>query len=168
MKSNRSKGTTVRVYLPVVSGPVTGKTGKTALPDHLGNESILLVDDEPAIVKLGVRTLEQIGYRVTGKTSSVEALGLFKSDPGGFDLVITDMTMPVLLGTDLAREILAIRKDIPILICTGFSERIDFKTEEKQGISGFIKKPILNSDFVSTVRKVLDDSKGENEKDHPE
>ncbi len=166
VRNNQRKGTTVRVYLPVISGPVTGRTKKNALADHIGNESILLVDDEPAIVKLGVRTLEQIGYRVTGKTSSVEALGLFKSDPGRFDLVITDMTMPVLLGTDLARELLAIRKDIPILICTGFSERIDFKTAEKQGVRGFIKKPILNSDFVSTVRKVLDDSKGENGKEH--
>lgn len=109
-----------------------------------------------AIVKLGTRMLERLGYTVTGKTSSLEALELFESDPDGFDLVITDMTMPGMLGTELVGKLLQVRKDISILICTGFSERVDEKSAEDLGIKGYINKPILQEDLALTVREILD------------
>ncbi len=84
-----------------------------------GNESILFVDDEKNIVKLGVRTLEKFGYKVTGQTNSIEALALFESKPDEFDLVITDMSMPGIIGTQLTKKIIKICPDIPIIICTG-------------------------------------------------
>ena len=126
-------------------------------PLYLEIEHILLVDDEEAIVKLGILMLERSGYSVTGKTDSTEALELFRSTPHGFDLVITDMTMPSLLGTELAREMIKIRNDIPVLICTGFSERVDNDTAKGLGIKGYINKPVLMKELTTKVREILDE-----------
>ncbi len=84
-----------------------------------GSESILFVDDEPMIVGMGRETLKRLGYSVTTRTSSIEALELFRMKPMEFNLVITDQTMLQMTGTDLAKEILHIRPDIPITLCTG-------------------------------------------------
>ena len=96
-----------------------------------------------------------MGYEVDARTSSVEALELFKSQPDRFDMVITDMTMPNMTGDMLARELIKIRPDIPIILCTGFSEKI---TEEKAkgiGIRKFILKPISMSDLAKAIREVM-------------
>ena len=87
-----------------------------------GHERILWVDDEPDVVDIGKGLLERLGYKIQTRTSSVDALELFRAGPREFDLVITDMAMPQMTGTDLAKEILSIRPDIPIIVCTGFSE----------------------------------------------
>jgi PAS domain S-box-containing protein len=160
IKSQKGKGTTIKVYFPIISKPGMFESNLDEQFKTSGNENILLVDDEQAIVKLGIRMLERIGYTVTGKTSSTEALELFKSNPDGFDLVITDMTMPIMLGTELAEKILKIRNDIPILICTGFSERLDEKSTAISGIKGYVNKPILQEDLAVTVRELLDKYKG--------
>jgi CheY-like chemotaxis protein len=156
IQSQEKKGTTVRIFLPIIQEPESAQTDLSAPSDNSGHETILLVDDEPAIVKLGTRMLERSGYSVQGKTSSIDALELFKSNPTKFDLVITDMTMPNLLGIDLAKKILKIRKDMPILICTGFSERVDPQTAEAFGIQGYINKPLLMDELIATVRELLD------------
>jgi PAS domain S-box-containing protein len=126
--SKPGKGSTFHVYIPLIKEGVKRPEidEDTVIPT--GNERILFIDDEPALVDLGKRMFEQLGYEVTSRTSSVEALELFKARPDRFDLVITDMTMPNIMGDKLAHELMKIRPDIPIILCTGYSEKI---TEEK-------------------------------------
>ena len=151
------KGSTFHVYLPV-SESVVGEpvfTPETTI--RRGTEHILFVDDEPAIVNVVVTMLKRLGYTVTARTTSLEALSVFRNDPGRFDIVITDMTMPVLTGTQLADEIHRIRPAIPIILCTGFSELMDEDKAAALGIRAFIMKPVVRDQLTATIRKVLDD-----------
>jgi YesN/AraC family two-component response regulator len=93
---------------------------------------------------------------VTTRTSSTEALEAFRANPNKFDLVITDMTMPNMTGVQLSREMLLIRPDIPIILCTGFSENIDIKRANAMGIKGFLMKPVITSELTKTIREVMD------------
>ncbi len=124
-----------------------------------GTERILFVDDEFSIAKMGSQVLERLGYQVTVRTSSVEALELFRSKPNEFDLVITDMTMPNMTGDELAMELIAFRPDIPVILCTGYSKNISDEKAAKIGIRAFAYKPVVKADLAKTVRKVLDDAK---------
>ena len=121
-----------------------------------GTEQILLVDDEDAIVTMEKLMLERLGYHVTSRTSSIEALESFRDNPGKFKLVITDMTMPNMPGNKLAVELTKIRPDIPILLCTGFSETISEEKATSLGIKGFLLKPIIMKDLDQKIREVLD------------
>ena len=132
--------------------PAQAETGE-ALP--AGAERILFVDDEKILAELGGELLESLGYKVVTKTSSIEALETFRADPDGFDLVITDMTMPGLRGEQLAGELVAIRPDIPIVLCTGYSELINETQARAMGISQFILKPYTVANFVGIIRKAL-------------
>ena len=100
--------------------------------------------------------LEPFGYRVTARTSGIEALEAFRNIPNAFDLVITDMTMPNMTGKDLAKELMVIRPDIPIILCTGFSEKIDERRAKEMGIRAFVMKPIVMRQIAQTIREVLD------------
>lgn len=100
--------------------------------------------------------LGSLGYKVTSMTSSREALALFNSAPEQFDLVITDLAMPKLTGEQLSRELMRIRPDIPIILCTGFSASIDESSAISMGIKAFVKKPILRRQISETIRIVLD------------
>jgi len=93
---------------------------------------------------------------VTATTSSLQALEVFRNDPNAFDLVITDQTMPNMTGELLARELLEIRPDIHIILCTGFSERIDEKKAKEMGIRKFVMKPIIMSEIAGTIREILE------------
>ena len=154
------KGTTFTVCLPITrkerihSGYIS-----EALPT--GSERILLVDDEVAICKVGAQILGKLGYCVTTKTRSLNALALFKSAPDKFDLVITDMMMPEMTGEQLAVEMLKIRSDIPIILCTGYARKVSAESALKTGIKAFTYKPIIKADMAKTVRKVLDENYGE-------
>ena len=148
-------GTTFHIYLPVVES-IPEARPETAEPVRGGTESILFVDDEAVLVEIGKKTLERLGYRVTTRTSSVEALELFRVKPGEFDLVITDQTMPNMTGADLAVEILQLRQDIPIILCTGFSHVITPEKASVLGIREFVMKPIIGAELGRTVRRVLD------------
>ena len=97
---------------------------RSEIPLSRGHEKVLFVDDEEPLVSLVRRMLEHLGYDVTTKTNSIEALDLFRSMPDQFDLVMTDLTMPFIKGDKLAQELLKIRPDIPVVLCTGFSEKI--------------------------------------------
>ena len=99
-------------------------------------------------------------YRVTTRISSVEALEAFRANPDAFDLVVTDMTMPNMTGDQLAKELISIKPGIPIIICTGFSERLGQDKAAVKGIKGFLMKPMLISEMAKTVRKALDEAKG--------
>ena len=159
MYSETGKGTTFDIYLPLME-----KTDRTESLTETegrqgGKERILLVDDEESIARLEAQILTRLGYDVTFHATSQKALGAFQDDPDGFDLIITDMTMPEMTGDQLAMEISRIKPDIPIIICTGFSERISKEQAENMGVKGFLMKPVLKSDMARMVRKVLDESK---------
>jgi CheY-like chemotaxis protein len=156
--STIGKGTCFTIYLPITKKrKVQMHQEKENLP--LGNENILFVDDEAPIAKMGGKVLEQLGYSVTTRTSSVEALELFRSKPQAFDLVVTDMTMPNMTGDKLAAEIMNIRSDISVVLCTGYSKKISEESAAEIGIKAFAYKPIVKADLAKTVRKVLDETK---------
>lgn len=154
--SEPGKGTTFTVVLPVLSRDVEDRLPRAEASEKTGNERILLVDDEASVVGLERQLLERLGYQVTSRTSSIDALELFRSDPDAFDLVISDMAMPRMTGDRLAREMQALNPAIPIIICTGFSERINREQAAGLGIKGFLMKPVLKSELSGMIRQVLD------------
>jgi PAS domain S-box-containing protein len=151
-------GTTFAIYLPV-TGKRTDLRADVSVQLPKGTEHILFVDDEFSIAKMGSRIIKRLGYLVTTRTSSIEALELFRVKPDVFDLVITDMTMPNLTGDKFAVELMKIRPDIPVILCTGYSKKISDETALEIGIKAFAYKPIVKADLAKTVRKVLDDAK---------
>jgi CheY-like chemotaxis protein len=153
--SEPGKGTDFHVYLPVIELEAKPET-EFEEPLPTGNERILFIDDEKIIADLGTQMLAPLGYEVTIRTSSIEALELFRARPDDFDIVVTDMTMPNMTGEALSREIMSIRPDIPIILCTGFSERITAESAKAMGIRAFIKKPIIRAELPKTIREVLD------------
>ena len=143
-------------YLPEmnITPQVSESTVKRPLPT--GTERILVIDDEQVIANMEKEMLSILGYKVIATTNSIEALKLFQETPDEFDLVITDITMPVMPGDKLAQKILELRSDIPIIMCTGYNKSF---TEEKAlgiGIRDYILKPFRMSLLAETVRKVLD------------
>ena len=157
VESEVGKGSIFEILLPAIMCEIDGKdTGTPALPT--GFESILFVDDEMALVDLGAQILKRLGYQVTTRTSSIEALELFIQDPGRFDLVISDTTMPNLTGDSLAQKMLSIRPDLPVILCTGYSERMSRDRAAEMGIAAFVLKPIVMSELATTVRQALDES----------
>ena len=154
--SEPGKGTEVRVYLPIIESKVEEKAIESIESIQGGTEKILLVDDEEAIVRMDQQMLEQLGYEVTTRTGSVDALEAFKANPDRYDLIITDMTMPNMTGIQLAKEIKKIRSEIPIIICTGFSYQINEEKCKALGIQGYVLKPIVRKEFAVTIREVLD------------
>ena len=122
-----------------------------------GNEKILFIDDEASIVNLARLLLGRLGYQVEVRTSPVEALELFRSKPDQFDLVITDMTMPQMTGKKLVKEILNIRPDMPIILCTGFNEKISEEDTQELGIKFFAWKPLSKRDLATIIRKALEE-----------
>ena len=158
VKSEPGRRTAFSVFIPVVNKEVVAEAETDEeLPS--GNERILLIDDEESIVKLGRQRLERLGYKVEATTSPIEALELFRSQPDKFDLAISDLTMPEMTGDNLVNEILNIRPDIPIILCTGFSEKVDEKKAKAIGAADYIEKPLDKHDFAFKVRKVLDEKR---------
>lgn len=153
--SEPGKGSTFHVYLPLIQGKAIKTEMDEQAPILTGNERILFIDDESALVEIGKQMLERLGYEVTTRTSSIGALELFKAQPYQFDLVITDMTMPKMTGDKLTKELIKIRRDIPIIICTGYSVRISEEKAKVMGIKGFVMKPFVMRDVANNFRKVL-------------
>jgi len=157
-ESSPDKGTVFTILFPAYEGDVLPDVkAMTAMPT--GDERILYVDDEPLVVKLGQRRLESLGYTVQGFTDSSEAWVKFTNDPSGFDLVITDMAMPQMTGEQLAAEILNIRPDMPVVLCTGYSDRITEEQALEMGIYSYIMKPMTKSELAVLIRKILDETK---------
>ncbi|HLZ18369.1 MAG TPA: response regulator, partial [Smithellaceae bacterium] len=121
-----------------------------------GNERILFIDDEESLVTLARAFFESRGYRITATVNSLDAFRLFQKNPDGFDLVITDMTMPEITGAELVRAFLKIRADIPIILCTGYSDSISVAEVRKLKIREFVLKPVALNDLGRLVRRVLD------------
>jgi len=154
VKSKEGKGTTFEILFPSVNTTVeSSDENNLALPG--GNERILLVDDESAIVEIGCQMLESMGYSVEASTDPIDALSLFQSDPYRFDLVITDMTMPHMTGDHLAERILSVRPEIPVILCTGYSENLVDEAVKSMGIKEVVTKPLVIGELASIVRKAL-------------
>jgi len=153
--SKFGEGTNFSILFPMAEEEAVTET-EPADKFPTGNERILIVDDEESMVDIGRGRLERLGYRVEVRTNPIDALELFRADPDQFDLVITDMTMPHITGDKLVKEILKIRPDIPTILCTGFSERIDEEKAKEIGIRGYIEKPFDRGTLSRLVRKVLD------------
>jgi CheY-like chemotaxis protein len=153
--SEPGKGSTFNVFFPCVDAQVEPQREDKGRIRG-GSERILLVDDEPGIIEAASQTLERLGYRVTSVRSAPEALRVFTDEPSGFDLVLTDQTMPDLAGIDLARRILQVRKDTPVILFTGYSETVSPDTAKAAGISEFIMKPISKREAAEVIRRVLD------------
>ena len=155
VESELGKGTTFHVLFPKFEEDIP-QVVEQAVQLPKGTERILFVDDEKGAVDAIKLMLENLGYQLTARTSSIEALEAFRNKPDAFDLVITDMTMPNMTGKELAKEIMSIRPDIPIIICTGFSEQIDENKAKAMGISAYVMKPIVMREIANTIREVLD------------
>ncbi len=160
VESEPGKGTTFHLYFPKVSEPIHPE-GKEALSMAKGRGRLLIVDDEDILVELNQQRLSRLGYEVVATTSSFEALNFFRKEPEKFDLVITDQTMPYLTGLDLAGELLKIKADIPIILCTGHSDKVTPERAQETGIKVFLMKPLDKHELAEAVRKVLDAKAGE-------
>lgn len=156
VRSQLEKGTVFEIFLPQIGRgrESTRNVDRTALA---GTERILLVDDEKTLALLGERILTQLGYRVTAKSDSLEAFESFRADPNAFDLVVTDYTMPNMTGVDLAAEIHGVRPDIPVVLCSGYSEMVNEGTVKEFGVQAFIMKPIERREMAKVVRRLLDE-----------
>lgn len=161
--SNPGKGSTFHVYLPVIEKGISAEI-EAAEPLSMGHERILFVDDDQAIVDIGKDMLERLGYTVVASTNSIEALEVFRAQPEQFDLVITNMTMPKMTGDKLAGELMRIRSDIPIVLCTGYSDGITEERAKAMGIRAFVMKPILKHEMAETIKGVL--AEGTKRKDY--
>jgi len=155
VESELGKGSAFHVYFPEVAEGALPETDEVSAAPR-GTERILVVDDEELLCELNKELLERLGYQVTTKLSSLEALVTFKNAPDQFDLVITDQTMPELTGAGLASHMMKIRPDIPIILCTGYSNIIDEDSARAMGIRAFATKPLTNSIIGNLVREVLD------------
>ncbi len=155
VESTPGIGSTFRVFLPRV-GANTLSTGPDVAEPPRGTERILFVDDEETLAELGRTMLGKLGYKVTAVTDSVEALKSFSKNPSRFDLVFTDHTMPEITGLELAEELLKIRPDIPIILCTGHSDSVSAQTAKLTGIKGFLMKPLVRNEAARAIRAVLD------------
>jgi signal transduction histidine kinase len=156
VESEPGGGSTFSVYFPMDTAgiEVVAAAGEEAIPT--GSARILLVDDEEALLETGEKLLAKLGYEVTSRQSSETALADIKEDPSGFDLVITDQTMPEMTGVELAKRILELRPDLPVILCTGFSHLVDADSAKAAGIANFVMKPLTTREIAKTIRDVLD------------
>jgi CheY-like chemotaxis protein len=151
--SRPGQGARFEVLLPLIDVSAAQNLPQPDLPAG-GSERILFVDDESALVQIGVQMLKRLGYHVVGLTSSAEALQLFQNDPDRFDLLVTDQTMPDLTGDALAREIFEIRPDLPVIVCSGFNQ--ESESNPMANIRRHLVKPLAADELARSVREELD------------
>jgi CheY-like chemotaxis protein len=155
VESEPGKGSRFQVYFPRLENGAAQQTEKKAalIP---GKERILFVEDERQVAEVGRRLLMHLGYQVTALNSSLEAREVFHSQPQEFDLVITDLTMPQMTGLELAADFIKVRPELPIILCSGYSESVSPDAARKLGIREFLSKPVAVGDFAKAIRRVLD------------
>ncbi len=157
VESEPDKGSTFTIYLPAFMEEQSRVSGDGGASIQGGHESILFIDDEKDLATVGDEMLTGLGYRVTARTGARAALAVFRLDPSRFDLIITDQTMPELTGVELAREVLSIRPDVPIIMCTGFSHLVNAEAARAAGIKAFVMKPLTKREIAKAIRRVLDE-----------
>jgi PAS domain S-box-containing protein len=155
--SEVGKGATFAIFLPLAEGPVEELPESRAnVQDYTGTEAILLVDDEKSIRNSVRSCLEGVGYNVTAVADGQEALDIFAEDLDRFDLVVTDLTMPKMTGEELSHELMRLRRNTPVILCTGHGTTISAERSDAAGISALLQKPLAPADLRRLVRKVLD------------
>ena len=168
VQSEPGKGAEFNVYLPLTKQFSTGKVHVQEGADKGGHGHILFVDDETSIVDVAGRVLTSLGYRVTSCSDPARALAMFRKNPEDFDLVITDMTMPGMTGMELAQSISRCRKDMPVIICTGFSDKLKAEDFKRLGIRDVLLKPISKKEFSKTIEHILDTVRHQKDKEQGE
>lgn len=153
--SKVGEGTTFNIFFPGIESSDVSEDNPSEIVAGQG-EVILVVDDEKPLVDVTKQMLERAGYTVEGFTSSVDAAKAFRAEPDKFDLVITDYAMPVMSGKELTKELLQIRSDIPIILCTGFSEEINAEEANNMGVKNFVMKPVAREEITRIIRNLLD------------
>jgi two-component system cell cycle sensor histidine kinase/response regulator CckA len=156
VESELGKGSIFRIYLPIADATTPVEQVAEIGDIRGGSGRILLVDDEAQVVEVTGEILKSLGYEVIGRTSAAEILELFSREPENYDLLMTDLTMPGLTGLELSERVKEIRADIPIILCTGFSETMSEEKAVSLGIKGFLWKPIVMKDLANKIREVLD------------
>ncbi|MBW2605022.1 MAG: PAS domain S-box protein [Deltaproteobacteria bacterium] len=155
VESTPGAGSVFTLYFPLITRPKEARNFELS-PIKGGTERILFVDDETFFVEFGAKILSALGYDVITANEGLTALEIFTSQPNRFDLVVTDQTMPKMTGLELSRRLHAVRPDLPVIVCTGFSERINGKTANQIGVSHILYKPASRRDLAIAVRKVFD------------
>lgn len=153
--SEVGKGTTVNVYLPCIVAARQGAAQGRREDSPRGTGSILVVDDEEYIVTMLTEMLERLGYRVKGYTDSIEAFAEFSRNPSSYDLIVTDQTMPKMTGIELAEQCMRMRKGLPVVMCTGFSEIVSEERAKAIGIREYVTKPVVKSEMARAVKRAL-------------
>ncbi len=164
VQSTVGKGSNFYIYLPRIE---TSAVEKRLLdePLPLGSERLLLVDDETALLDIGREMLQSLGYKVTAEASSEKALAIFKNNPAAFDLAVVDQAMPHIPGTQLIAALKNIRPDLPVILCTGFSEAFSFEKARELGVERFLVKPVLKRDLALAIREILNHGAPESPKE---
>ena len=155
--SELGQGSTFNVFLPAIAEELSEQdlSGASLLAQR-GDERVLIVDDEEAIITFAKTALERMGYRVTVRAQSPEALALFERDPGQFDVVVTDQMMPKMRGSELSRRLRELRPDLPIILCSGFGDVLDAQHEDHGLFAARVMKPIVATDLAKAIRSVMD------------
>ncbi|MBF0226186.1 MAG: PAS domain S-box protein [Desulfobacterales bacterium] len=166
VESVKEKGTTFNVFFPRIKGSRREEKSKNIQIYPMGSERILFIDDETDITKVYNEILTNLGYKVEICNSSIEALHIFLNNPNEFDIIITDMTMPNMTGDALAKEILSIYPDVPIILCTGYSSKMTKQKASEMGIKEFLIKPIQLKELAQTIRNLLDAKVNDPTKNH--
>ncbi len=158
VESEPEQGTSFHVFIPALKkdSSVNEKTNDETKTLPTGTEHILIVDDEDAIVNINKKMLEQLGYSVTATTNSLDALAKIRDNSNQFDLLITDQTMPDMTGAELTEQVLQIKSDMPIILCTGHSSTISKDDALAMGIKRYAKKPLSHATLANMTRQVLD------------
>ena len=155
VKSEPGKGSVFSVYLPLARTKETKAPAPRLEELPRGTESILFVDDEPQLSRMQKANLDKLGYKVDAFTDSLEALSEFRKSPDKYRVIITDMAMPGMSGAKLSEEIKKISPDVAIILCTGYSDRIDEKKAEELGIDEFLLKPVDSNHLATAIREAI-------------
>jgi CheY-like chemotaxis protein len=156
VESEPGQGTTFTIDFPEMeSRSIQGENTPLQEEFLMGRGNILFVEDEEPLARLGEEAMRNLGYEVMVRTSSIEALEAFRANPYRFNAVVTDQTMPNMTGEALSRELLQIRPDLPIILCTGFSHSMTLEKAKAMGIRAFLLKPLLIEDLGRTLQEVL-------------
>jgi CheY-like chemotaxis protein len=162
VSSAAGRGSTFQVFLPICDDPDADKEepSEEALSIPRGTERVLFIDDDPPIVSIVSVFLQRLGYGVQTCKDGVEALDVFQSTPGAFDIVITDYTMPHMTGVTLAARLRAIRPNIPLILCSGGNDMLHAGVAIEAGFSEFLHKPVNLAELARAIRRTLDAAKG--------
>ena len=158
VESKPDDGTTFKLYFPAIAGQTLGDSSPARDVPRGAGERVLFVDDEPSLTDVTRRMLERLGYNVVAHESSTEALAAFRADPSAFDLVISDLTMPGMTGAQLALEMRRVRANVPVILSTGYLDRLDPDTARALHARELLIKPYTTEDLATAVRRALADA----------